>query len=199
MARLPRGRLSGHSPHWSARRTRTRRGGARCDLHGLPGVTVSDTGRRLPRVLLRLDKPMAHDNPVTEDMAKDDNGQTKRNTVILVEDDKTLRSRMARALTTRGFLVLEAATCESALNLARHVAVQFALVDVQLGRESGIELVRGLASMDPTMTIVVCSGRLSADVARAARAAGATAVLRKPVTLDEILDALPAPAKRPPP
>lgn len=141
---------------------------------------------------------MAHDNPMTQDMAKDDNGQTKRNTVILVEDDKTLRSRMARALTTRGFLVLEAATCESALNLARHVAVQFALVDVQLGRESGIELVRGLASMDPTMTIVVCSGRLSADVARAARAAGATAVLCKPVTLDDILDALPAPAKRPP-
>ena len=139
----------------------------------------------------------AQDDSGDQDVAIDDNGRTQRRTFLLVEDDEPLRSRMARALTSRGFLVLQASTSESALSLARHVAVQFAVVDVHLGKESGIQLVRELTCIVPSMTIVVCSGDLSANVAQAARVAGAVAVLAKPVALDDILGALPATAEGP--
>ena len=54
--------------------------------------------------------------------------------LLIVEDDDVLRSRLSRAFRERGFEVREAAEAASALELARREPPELALVDLRLGR-----------------------------------------------------------------
>ena len=109
--------------------------------------------------------------------------------LLIVEDDDVLRPRLARAFRERGFEVREAPDVDTALDAARSDPPEYALVDLRLGTRSGLEVVRGLAELDPATAIVVLTGYGSIATALEAVRLGATHYLTKPADVDDVLAA----------
>jgi two-component system response regulator RegA len=109
--------------------------------------------------------------------------------LLIVEDDDVLRPRLARAFRERGFEVREAPDVDTALETAHHDPPEYALVDLRLGTRSGLEVVRGLADLDPATAIVVLTGYGSIATALEAVRLGATHYLTKPADVDDVLAA----------
>jgi two-component system response regulator RegA len=110
-------------------------------------------------------------------------------TLLIAEDDDLLRERLTAALKKRGFDVLPAASLAEAQAHIQHEPPELALVDLRLGEDSGLELVRILHQADPTTQIVVLTGYGSIATALEAMSRGATWYLTKPSHADDILAA----------
>jgi two-component system response regulator RegA len=109
--------------------------------------------------------------------------------LLLVDDDAVFRSRLARAMTSRGLSVREAGSHDEAVALAREESPELALVDLRLPGQSGLEVVQSLKEIDPATSVVVLTGYGSIATALEAVRLGATHYLTKPVDADEILAA----------
>jgi two-component system response regulator RegA len=110
-------------------------------------------------------------------------------TVLVVDDDATFRSRLARAFESRGFDVRSASDGAIALDLARTESPEFAVVDLRMPGGSGLDVVRELKAIDPTTNVVVLTGYGSIATALEAVRLGATHYLTKPADVDDILAA----------
>jgi two-component system response regulator RegA len=106
-------------------------------------------------------------------------------TVLLVDDFGPQRRAWARELATIG--VFEAATRKQARLLAQMETMDLVIVDLFLGGENGIDVVRDMKALDPAPYVVVVSGEMTVAYAMAAVRAGADDVLVKPVKVAELI------------
>jgi len=113
----------------------------------------------------------------------------ERPLLLIVEDDERLRDRLVRAFEKRGLEVAAAGTVNEARALVAREAPEFALVDLRIAGESGLELIPVLKQADPATRIVVLTGYGSIATAVEAVRRGATHYLTKPADADEILAA----------
>src|SRR5262249_9715360 len=67
--------------------------------------------------------------------------------ILIVDDDDTLRSRLARAFEARGFDVRSAPSATEAIALAKNESPEMAVVDLRMPGGSGLELVRDLLAI----------------------------------------------------
>jgi two-component system response regulator RegA len=109
--------------------------------------------------------------------------------ILLVDDDATLRERLARALRERGFDVRTAGSADEAMALVRADSPEMAVLDLKMPGHSGLELLRELKEQDPSTQIVILTGYGSIATAVEATKLGAIAYLPKPVDADEVLAA----------
>jgi two-component system response regulator RegA len=109
--------------------------------------------------------------------------------VLLVDDDQAFRERLARALRDRGYEVRTADGYDAALQLARADPPEYAVVDLRMPGRSGLEVVRDLAQIDPSMRIVVLTGYGSIATAVDAVRLGAVQYLPKPADADDLVAA----------
>jgi len=81
-------------------------------------------------------------------------------TVLLVEDDASVRELTAQSLEDLGFRVLTAPTADHALDLLRGgTKADVVLSDIVMpGTRSGVDLVRTLKVLKPTLPVVLASG-----------------------------------------
>jgi two-component system response regulator RegA len=110
-------------------------------------------------------------------------------TLLVVDDDGPLRTRLVRAFAERGFDAAGAAGYDEAMALARDESPEFALVDLRLPGRSGLDLVRDLKQLDATTSVVVLTGYGSIATAVQSLQLGATSYLTKPVDADQVLAA----------
>ena len=108
---------------------------------------------------------------------------------LLVDDDETFRSRLARALESRGFDVRQAKDLDEAVRVAKEESPEFAVVDLKMPKHSGLEVVQALKDIDQTTRIIVLTGYGSIATAVDAMKLGATNYLPKPADADEVLNA----------
>lgn len=109
--------------------------------------------------------------------------------LLLVDDDEDFLQVLAMAMRKRGFSTTLANSAEAAFELAQNDAPEFAVVDLKMSGNSGLVLVRQLASLDAGTKIVVLTGYASIATAIEAIKLGATHYLAKPVDADEIVAA----------
>ena len=109
--------------------------------------------------------------------------------LLIVEDDASLRSVLARAMERRGFSVRVAEDADQALTAARAQTPTHAIVDLRLPGASGLTVVPALRALDAAMRIVVLTGYASIATAVEAIKLGATHYLAKPVDADQIVAA----------
>ena len=114
---------------------------------------------------------------------------TQSPALLLVDDDATFCSVLARALEKRGFAVMVAHSVEEALPLAKNHPPHYAVVDMKMGGASGLTLVSALHALVPEARIVVLTGYASIATAVEAIKLGATQYLSKPANADEIVAA----------
>jgi len=110
--------------------------------------------------------------------------------LLIVDDDAPFRNRLGRAMEKRGFTVAMAAGRDDALTAARARAPDYAIVDMRLENDNGLELVTELRALEPDMRIVVLTGYGNIASAVAAVKSGAVDYLAKPADADAIAAAL---------
>jgi two-component system response regulator RegA len=109
---------------------------------------------------------------------------------LVVDDDAAFRTRLVKALETRGLEAYAASNGADALELAATVKPQAAIVDMRMpGGMSGLDVVKELSGRYPEMQIVVLTGYGSIATAVDAVRLGAINYLQKPLDTDEILAA----------
>ncbi|HEY3777013.1 MAG TPA: ActR/PrrA/RegA family redox response regulator transcription factor [Rhizomicrobium sp.] len=114
-------------------------------------------------------------------------------TLLIVEDDRPLRERLARAMEARGFAVTIAETVAEGISRARETAPAFAVVDLKLEDGSGLGVVEALHAVRSEARVVVLTGFGNIATAVAAVKYGAIDYIPKPADADDILAALLAP------
>ena len=115
------------------------------------------------------------------------NDASPKPSILLVDDDERLRSRMARAFEQRGYEAQQANGYEGALAVAELESTEYAVVDLRMPGKSGLELVRELHRIDPATKIVVLTGYGSIATALEAVRLGATHYLTQPADVDEVI------------
>jgi two-component system response regulator RegA len=107
--------------------------------------------------------------------------------ILVVDDDERLRSRMTRAFEERGYEAQEANGYDGAITIAQRESTEYAVVDLRMPGKSGLEVVRELHRIDPATKIVVLTGYGSIATALEAVRLGATHYLTKPADVDEVI------------
>jgi two-component system response regulator RegA len=129
------------------------------------------------------------ENLNSESLNTSDKNIEENPSLLLVDDDEDFLNALAPAMRKRGFLVSLANSAESAFEMAKNEAPEFAVVDLKMSGNSGLVLVRQLASLNAGTKIVVLTGFASVATAVEAIKLGATHYLAKPVDADEIVAA----------
>jgi two-component system response regulator RegA len=115
---------------------------------------------------------------------------TDKPQLLLVDDDVTFCSVLKPALEKRNFQVAVANDVDSAMALAEQTDPEYAVIDLRIGFESGLEMVKKLISLDSNTQIVMLTGYASIATAVEAIKLGAIHYLTKPANADEIVSAL---------
>src|SRR3982751_2768338 len=111
-------------------------------------------------------------------------------TLLLVENDRPLRERLARAMEARGFTVAQAESVAQGMAKAKEAPPAYAVVDLKLDDGNGLDVVETLHSTRPDSRVVVLTGFGNIAPAAAAGKYGAVDYLPKPADADDILNAL---------
>ena len=109
--------------------------------------------------------------------------------IILVDDEDRFRERLARAFSSRGYVVFEAADVDQALEMIKSNNPDWALIDLRMPGKSGLDLIREAKEFLPFLKIVVLTGYGSIATATEAIKLGAHYYLPKPADVDDILNA----------
>lgn len=109
---------------------------------------------------------------------------------LLIDDDALYLRTLQRSLQKRDFAIKTARDGAQALAVAQEELPDFALIDLRLGKDSGLNLIEPLKAMRQDMKILLLTGYASVATAVEAIKRGADNYLLKPVTVDAILRAL---------
>ena len=103
-------------------------------------------------------------------------------TVLIVEDEESIRSFTRRILERAGFHVREAADGRAGLNLFGQYAPEIVavLLDLTMPRMDGQEVLLQLRHLDPNIPVLVMSGYSDLEVSARFAGMGASAFIQKP-------------------
>jgi two-component system response regulator RegA len=120
--------------------------------------------------------------------------------LLLLDDDAPLRTRLGRALEARGFQTELVASVAEALTAVKSHPPAFAVLDMRLEDGNGLKVVEAINDVRPDARIVMLTGYGNIATAVAAVKAGAVDYLSKPADADDVARALLAlPGEAPPP
>ncbi len=109
-------------------------------------------------------------------------------TVLLVEDEDSVRELVRLTLTSRGYKVLEAGNGESGLRIAEACKehIDILITDVVMPGIGGRELAKKLLALRPGISVLYLSGYTEDTVITQGALGPATAFLQKPFTLQNL-------------
>lgn len=113
--------------------------------------------------------------------------QTTSKTILLVDDDASLRRVLAHHLTEAGYYVLTAADGKEGLSLFTEQTVDMVITDIQMPELSGLEMMRRINVMSPDVMVLVITAHGSIETAVEAMKLGAYDYITKPFNREELL------------
>ena len=117
-----------------------------------------------------------------------DASQLGTETILLVEDDTSVRKLVERVLKSRGYDVLAAEDGGDALQLASDVrlAVDLVLTDIVMPQMSGRELVEALQTGRPALRVLYMSGYTDDEIVRRGLHDPGMSFIQKPFTAENL-------------
>ena len=109
--------------------------------------------------------------------------------LLIVEDNDRFAEALGSELRDRGYSVHRARDL-SELDAIQNLAVDFAVVDLRLGADSGLDAIQKILARCPQARIVVLTGYGSIATAVKATKLGAVGYLMKPTDVDQVERAL---------
>jgi DNA-binding NtrC family response regulator len=118
-------------------------------------------------------------------MAKGDSSTRapSKGTLLVVDDERTLRFSIGEWARDEGYSALEAASGREALELARERGIDAVVLDLKLADEDGLRVLRELKDSDPTLPVVMLTGHGTVEQAVRAIQLGAYDFMLKPPDL----------------
>ena len=110
--------------------------------------------------------------------------------LLLLDDDAPLRTRLGRALEQRGFEPVLVGSVSEALMAVRAKAPAYAVLDMRLEDGSGLKVVEAVREARPDAKIIMLTGYGNIATAVNAVKLGAVDYLSKPVDADDVVAAL---------
>ena len=117
-------------------------------------------------------------------------------TVLIVDDEASIRISLRTILSGLGFSVVEAARGEEAISLVRTAQFDIVLLDVNMPGLGGIEVCRSMRKNAPLLPIVMLTVQGSEDRKVEALDAGADDYITKPFQLRELIARIRAAVRR---
>ncbi|AJE02213.1 ATP-binding response regulator [Geobacter pickeringii] len=116
--------------------------------------------------------------------------QAERSTksILVVDDEAVIRDLCAKAL--KGYQVLQAGDGEEALRLFEKGGIDVILTDVMMPKLNGIELLRRLKELEPTLVVIVMTGYAEKEIILNALKADADDFITKPLNLLQLKTAV---------
>jgi signal transduction histidine kinase/CheY-like chemotaxis protein len=110
--------------------------------------------------------------------------------LLLVDDDEAVGTSLRSLLTQAGHSVTFVGDGASALQQYRSTGYDIVLSDMSMPGMNGLDLLHALRVHDDSARVIILTGQAMEEQVKSAYAAGASTVLRKPVEIDEMLDAI---------
>lgn len=109
--------------------------------------------------------------------------------LLIVDDDELYRESLIRAFSRRSIETVGAQSMASATAALETFSPDAAIVDLRLGNESGLDVVKRILELRPNLKIVVLTAYGTISTALEAIKLGAINYLTKPIEADRILSA----------
>jgi len=177
--------------------TRADRGGTGLGLstvHGIVrqhggGIRVHTAPGRGTRFEVILPADATRDEVVPTEPSYEDERLEGTESLLLVEDDESVRTFIARALRRFGYAVFECSSVYTALDVARDPArpVDLLLTDVVMPSLDGRELLALVSQERPRVRALLMSGYASRELEQASPQTRTFELIRKPFTARELV------------
>lgn len=125
--------------------------------------------------------------------------ETRKLSLLLIDDDADFRVSTSRALGRRGFEVSQAESGEQAVEMLASVAPDVVLLDLRMGGMDGIATLRKLRELDEDLPVIILTGHGSFQDAFAGIHLEVVEFLQKPVDMDELATRVRTLMRRPDP
>ena len=106
--------------------------------------------------------------------------------ILIVDDEAFICENVQRILSDEGFAVRSAATGREAREIVASEEIDLALLDLNLGTESGIEVLKALKELDPELLVIIITGYGSVETAVESLKLGAFHYMKKPFKADAL-------------
>ena len=117
-------------------------------------------------------------------------GVLAERSLLVLDDDASLRIRLGRALEQRGFEVTLVGSVTEAITAVKASAPSFAVLDMRLEDGSGLSVVEAIRAARSDARVVMLTGYGNIATAVAAVKSGAVDYLSKPADADDVARAL---------
>ena len=117
-------------------------------------------------------------------------------TIFILDDEKDICQFSKRFFEKRGFKVHTAEDLASALNIIKNEKIDIALLDVHIGKASGIDVLKMILEKQALCQCVMLTRDDNKEIMEASSKIGAVDYLIKPLTLDKIESAVSKIVKR---
>jgi two-component system nitrogen regulation response regulator NtrX len=106
--------------------------------------------------------------------------------VLIVDDERSLRFSLGEWARDAGLRPLEVTSGREALDALKSQSVDAVLLDLRLGDEDGLQVLKRLREEDPTLPVVMLTGHGSIQHAIQATRLGAYDFIQKPPDLEHL-------------
>lgn len=108
-------------------------------------------------------------------------------TVLIIDDEASIRSSLEGALSDEGYRVRTAANGREGLDILRHDAIDVTVLDIWMPEMDGLEVLKQIKLEWPDQPVIMMSGHGTIDTAVRATKLGAFDFLEKPPSLERML------------
>jgi DNA-binding NtrC family response regulator len=106
--------------------------------------------------------------------------------ILIIDDEAFIRENVNRVLRDDGYQVCSAVDGSSALELLAAEEIDLALLDLNLGAENGIDVLKAMKEIDPELLVIVITGYGSVETAVESLRLGAFHYMKKPFKADAL-------------
>ena len=109
------------------------------------------------------------------------------NTVLIVDDDSSIRWVLARALSNAQFKVLSCDNGQQAISMIESARPQLVITDIQMSGMDGLELLASINQQWPDLPVIMITAYADTDLATKTHELGAFDYLPKPFDINHVI------------
>lgn len=109
------------------------------------------------------------------------------NTVLIVDDDSSIRWVLARALSNAQFKVLSCDNGQQAISMIESAQPQLVITDIQMSGMDGLELLASINQQWPELPVIMITAYADTDLATKTHELGAFDYLPKPFDINHVI------------